>query len=375
MLNSEIHRRDVFAQLLWSQSWEDPELDLASLALGPGDRLLVVTSGGCNALSLLTEGPREVVAIDMNGAQSMLLELKLAGIRALDHEEFLNLLGVRFVEEGPPRAAPAGALYRRLRDVLPDAARRFWDGRTALIERRLVNAGRYERHLARFRALLRLFRGGKVDDLLRQSAATQRDFYRERWDGRGWRLFFRIFFSRFVLGRGGLDPQFFRFVAGDPSFGDHWLKLAEHVLTELPVRENYFLAQICTGRYLHRRAVPRYLDPRRFDALKRCADRVRVVTDELERFLFTEPDASCDAFSMSNVFEWMDRPHYAALLQELWRVGRPGARLCYRNLLVHRERPAELAGRLRSHQAAARRLLPRDRSFVYSNFVLEEVMK
>ena len=374
-MKSYIHQRPVFETLLFAQSWEDPELDIEALQISPSDRALVVTSGGCNALSLLTTGPKELIAIDMNPLQTWLLELKLAGIRALSHEMFLRLLGVEFIEEPSSTDTAPTELYGHARGFLPAEARDFWDRNSHLIERGVLQVGRYEAYLATLRRVLRiLVGGGTLRDLFRQQLASQETFYRERWDRFAWRLFMRIFCSRYILGKRGLDSEFFKYVKGVPSFGEHWLGLTKHVLTDLPVRENYFLTQIVFGKYLNREAVPRYLHARYFEDLKRYADRVRIVTQELEGFLLQSPSASIDKFALSNVFEWVDEPMYERLLQEIWRAASPGGRICYRNLLVRRERPASLAHRLRSHPDEAQRLLWHDRSFVYSNFVLEEII-
>lgn len=375
-MESKIRQRPVFEKLLFAQSWEDPELDIEALQITPSDRVLVVTSGGCNALSLLTMEPQELIAIDMNPVQSWLMELKLAGIRALCHEEFLRLLGVQFIEEPNPTPASASALYAKIRDLLSPGAQSFWDRNVGMIHSGVLQSGRYEQYLRVFRRLLWLIQGGHtMRELMNQSPDTQRAFYRAHWDRPTWRLFFRIFFSRRVLGYGGLDPEFFKYTNGVGSFGEHWRRLAEHVLADLPVRDNYFVAQICFGSYLNRVAAPRYLHPGHFDRLKACAGRVQIVTKELEQFLLRSKPEHIDKFALSNVFEWVDEGTFEQLLREIWRVATPAARLCYRNLLVRRGRPESLAAQLRPHREPARQLLWRDRSFVYDNFVIEEVVK
>ncbi len=56
-LATPILERPVFERLLFSQCWEDPRMDAESLCLKPGKTALVVTSGGCTALSLALLGP------------------------------------------------------------------------------------------------------------------------------------------------------------------------------------------------------------------------------------------------------------------------------------------------------------------------------
>ena len=61
--------------------------------IGPDDRILVITSAGCNALDYLLDSPMSVHAIDANPRQNALLELKAAGIRTLDYEDFFKIFG------------------------------------------------------------------------------------------------------------------------------------------------------------------------------------------------------------------------------------------------------------------------------------------
>jgi S-adenosylmethionine-diacylglycerol 3-amino-3-carboxypropyl transferase len=360
---NSIHRQSVFERVLFAQCWEDPEMDRQALRLEVDEVALVVTSGGCTALSLALERPGRIIAVDMNSAQTRLLELKIAGARALDHGGYLELLGVR-----PSRRRRE--LYRASRVHLSPEAVRFWDAHEKLIQGNLIRSGRYEQYLNACRKLLLVIQGPRrIRRLFElESADDRRRFYREEWDGVRWRLFFRTFFSRPILGRFGLDPAFFTYVDGVTSFGEHFRRLAEHVIVDLPARDNYFLAQICLGHYLNERAVPPYLRADNFDRLRRSLDRIEPRTAELESLLHGLPDGSVDAFALSNVFEWVSPDVFERILGEIHRVGSPGARICYRNLLVRRTHPASCDGQFRPDRDLAAKLLFEDRSFVYSNF-------
>jgi len=80
-------------QLVYNACWEDPRLDREALRLGPDDTVVVITSAGCNALDYALDGPRRIHAVDLNPRQNALLELKQAGIRALDFETFFQMFG------------------------------------------------------------------------------------------------------------------------------------------------------------------------------------------------------------------------------------------------------------------------------------------
>src|SRR5205807_9594339 len=79
--------------LIYNTCWEDPALDREALDFRPDDRVLVITSAGCNALDYLLAGAGEVNAVDMNPRQNAVLELKVAAIRGLDYDSFWELFG------------------------------------------------------------------------------------------------------------------------------------------------------------------------------------------------------------------------------------------------------------------------------------------
>ena len=90
--------------LLYNTCWEDPAVDHQALNLNADSEVVVITSAGCNALDYAlgdpqnqrAEAPRRVLAVDANPWQTAVIELKIAGIRALDHTDFLPYLATAF---------------------------------------------------------------------------------------------------------------------------------------------------------------------------------------------------------------------------------------------------------------------------------------
>src|ERR1700756_5159559 len=114
-------------RLVYTQIWEDPEADLAALQLPLGSTIVTISSGGCNALSYLTAQPAQVYAVDPNEAHLSLLKLKLAGIRAFSrYSDFWQFFG-------EASSSANAQLYRdRLRPMLDDEARAYWDKRNVI---------------------------------------------------------------------------------------------------------------------------------------------------------------------------------------------------------------------------------------------------
>src|SRR5882757_3447443 len=82
-------------KLVFTHNWEDPESDQAALKIKSGDALFAITSGGCNVLGFLLADPEIIYSVDINPAQSCLLELKIAAIKALTFEEFIGFAGLQ----------------------------------------------------------------------------------------------------------------------------------------------------------------------------------------------------------------------------------------------------------------------------------------
>src|SRR4051812_40051699 len=131
-------------ELRYSTVWEDHLLLERGLDLHPGDDVLVLSSAGDNVLNLLLREPRRIVALDVNPAQSALVELKIAAIALLDHPRFIQLLGVAPCDDRL-------ALYESVRPRLSQQSRAWWDDHTAAIQSGIVESGRLERFIGGFR--------------------------------------------------------------------------------------------------------------------------------------------------------------------------------------------------------------------------------
>lgn len=368
-MKSEIASRADFSQIRYAQCWEDADVLVEALDVGPGKVVVSIASAGDNSFALLARGAERVTALDLNPAQLACVELRAAAYRELAHPELLELIG--------SVAAPAlrrRTHYQRCRPLLEEKARAFWDARRADVEGGIGGAGKFERYFASFRDwVLPLVHDRRtVDALLRPRTLEEREaFYRTTWDGWRWRTLFRIFFSRFVMGRLGRDPSFFRYVRG--SVGDRILERTRHALVALDPSQNPYLQWILYGR--HPAALPFALREENFQAIRANLDRLEWRQSSLEEYLEEVGPAAVDAFNLSDVFEYGSDENYRLILEKLVRASRPGARLAYWNMLAPRSRPDDFADRLKPLSELAARLHRADKAFFYSRFVVEEVVR
>jgi S-adenosylmethionine-diacylglycerol 3-amino-3-carboxypropyl transferase len=198
----------------------------------------------------------------------------------------------------------------------------------------------------------------------------RRYFYDNAWDNRRWRLIFKAFFSRFLLGCFGRDPKFFNYVNGDVS--TRFLARAQYGMTALNPANNPYLQWIFFG--CHKTALPYALRPENFEKIQKNIEKLEWRRQSVEDFLTTQDAASIDRYNLSDIFEYMSPDNYQRLLERLIACGHSGTRLAYWNLLVPRQRPDYLADQLKSLSSLADELHLRDKTFFYSAFILEEVV-
>ena len=364
-MRSEVAARANNCRLRYAQCWEDADVLLQALDVRPGHVCLSIASAGDNTLALLCRGPERVIAVDHNPAQIASLELRVAAYRTLAYAEVREILGSL-----PSRRREQ--LYRRLRPCLSADARRFWDARPDAIAQGVGGAGKFEGYFRIFRdkILPLIHPPACVTRLLQGGTRAERErFYDEVWDTWRWRLLFRIFFSRLVMGRLGRDPGCFRYVEG--GVANQILARARYALTALNPADNPYIQWILTGR--HTTALPYTLRPEHFSTIRDHLDRLEWRCCSLHEYLATCGDRGIDRFNLSDIFEYMSAEEYHRSLERLIRAGNRGGRLAYWNLLADRRRPAHLGDRLRPMTDLASRLHAGDKAFFYGNFVLEEI--
>lgn len=359
-----VRDRIVWDAVRYASVWEDADVLCEALApVASGARLLSIASAGDNALALLTLDPEEVVAVDLSPAQLACLELRVAAFRYLDDADLLGFLGV---EPIPARER----LYRGLRGELGEGARAYWDARPELVAGGIIHAGRFERYLRAFRRrVLPLVHSRATIEALRapRDVDERRRFYDDRWDTLRWRLLFRIFFSRTVMGRFGRDAAFFDQVEG--TVADRILDRTRYALRELPVRSNPYVAYIMTGTFPPE-ARPRYLRDEHRGVIRDRLDRVRPVHGSVAE----AGDGPFDGFNLSDIFEYMSPEEHARTYTALVDRASAGARLVYWNLLAPRGRPAADAHRVEPLTASASALHARDRAWFYGALHVDEVV-
>jgi S-adenosylmethionine-diacylglycerol 3-amino-3-carboxypropyl transferase len=365
-MKSEIEEKANFSEIRYAQCWEDADVLLEALDVKPGDRCVSIASAGDNTLALLSKKPAEVFALDLNSSQLACLELRAAAYRTLSHEELLILVGSK---EGKERLE----LYNRAKPFLSEEVKRYWDSHLDGIKQGIGKIGKFERYLSLFRTkILPCIHSQKtISFFLENHEKKEREnFYKKRWDNWKWRIFFKIFFSRFVMGKLGRDPSFFEYVKHDVPV--RILARARHAFVELNPYENPYLQWILTEN--HKTSLPYALRPENFESIRENLDALKIRRSSLEKFLESSSEKSINRFNLSDIFEYMSFQNYTQLLEKIIKAGKPGSRLVYWNMMVLRKKPETLSTQLKELENLARELHLKDKTFFYSGLAVEEII-
>jgi S-adenosylmethionine-diacylglycerol 3-amino-3-carboxypropyl transferase len=358
----------VFDNVLYSQCWEDPQLDREAFKIKKDDVVFSITSGGCNLLTFLIDDPESVIALDLNPYQNYLLELKIAAFKFLSYDKMLEFLGIH-------KSKNRITTYDTIKYSLSEEACKFWNANLKKIEKGIINCGRYEDYMKLLRNCIRLMVSKRtIKNFFEIDVTSQRKvLYDKKWNNWRWKLFTKVLLSRKTMSL-LFDEAFFKYLKENFSFGDHFASKTKRALTELPVKENYFLRYILLGNY-DDRFLPYYLRRENYELIRNRLHKIKIVTDSCDNFFGRLPADSISKFNFTNIFEWISEEAFENLLKETIRVARKGAVMTYRNLLVPREHSESLSDQIVSDKISAEQLHEKDLAFIYNKYVVERIIK
>lgn len=359
---SNIQKEVDFSIIRYANCWEDADVLLQALALAPGADICCIASAGDNALALLATHPNRVDAFDISPVQLHLTELKKCAFNKLSHEELLKFLGVNHTAK-----EERIKLFEQLQNGLSNAANNYWKQHLSLIENGVINTGKFEHYFKLFRRwFLPLVHSQKtVAHLLEaKTAESQKAFYKNTWNNWRWQALMAVFFSRFVMGKYGRDPQFLQQVK--VPVNQFIRSKAEAHLQSVHCTSNAFLQMIFTGNYQNN--LPFYLRRENYDAIKANLHKLNLVQADATQLIMHRP---YDAYCLSNIFEYMSANSFEEIVQHWKSIIPQKSKLAFWNLMVPRSF-AESDSKAFQKVQVDPTLLEGDAGFFYNRFCLEE---
>ena len=366
-MESEVSKKVDFSIIRYAQCWEDPEILLEALDIKEGDVCMSIVSAGENSFATLTKDPGKVIGIDLNPVQLKLTELKKAAFLGLEYEEMLEFLGFR-------ESKKRDQYFQKLEVHLSAETKEYWIKNMDLIKAGVINTGRFDNFFQIFRkkVLCLVHSKKRVKELLEKKTKEERyEFYNKKWNNLRWKILFRIFFSKFIVGKLGRDPRLFDY-ADSTSLSGVMSERAKYAFTELDVSENPYVEYILTGKYT--KNLPLAMRKENFQKIKSNLNRLELHNVSIEEYLEASGE-TVDKFNLSDIFEYISSEKYKELLEKIYDFSSDNAVLAYWNMIVTRRRPEELKNKIIPLEEISKELHSRDKTFFYSGFVVERIKK
>ena len=385
-MKSEVKENRVdFSLIRYSQCWEDTEVLLESLNIQENDICFGILSAGDNVFSMLAENPKKVVALDISFPQIALAKLKKEVFNSLSYEEMLEFMGVM-------KSDKRIEIYDRIKENLDKEVKEYWDFNKEAIQKGILHAGKFEKFFKIFREKILPFVHSKkrIEKLLEKKSRQERiEYYDKYWNNFRWKLMFKLFFSKYIVGKLGRDKEFFRYA--EKNISEEMKERSRYALCELNPYENPYINYILTGNY-RKDCLPYFLRKENFDKIIKNLHKVEILQSSVEEYL-DQIDFKIDKFNLSDIFEYMSAENYSKLMEKIYDNAENNALLAYWNLIVERnsekldykKTDSEIAvtgketnvngKKYERMKELDRKLHEKDMTFFYTDFVVEKVIK
>ena len=351
-----------FDIIRYANCWEDADILLHGLSPEPGNKILSIGSAGDNSFSLLCHQPEVVVAVDVNETQLYLIALKKACFQNLAWEEILEFLGFHPSENRLK-------VFQSIKKDLSAAASRYWESNTKLIEEGVVFQGKFEKYFQFFcrKILPWIHSKATIEAFFKEKGAPEQEkFYHDEWNTWRWRLLFRIFFSKYVMGKWGRDPEFLRQVNG--SVSRFVFEKAEKHLKTAEAQKNFILYFNLNGHFGN--LLPHYLRRENYELIKQNLPQLRTVKGYAQQAIKEWGPFHC--MNLSNIFEYMDEQVFAKTAEELVEGLIKDGKLAYWNLMVPRRISLIFPQQVVCEESISQALTQKDKGFFYSQFIIDK---
>lgn len=385
-----VHGRNI----VYNQCWEDPRLDRVALELTPQDRVVVITSAGCNALDYALAGAGHVHAVDMNSKQNHLLELKQVGLKHLDYPTFWKLFGKGSLPEWEDVYPSV------LRPNMTSEARRFWDHKGILFRQGRRKSFYFRCTSGTFAWFVNYYvdRVAKMRDavnaLLAAENVEQQKSLFDQYDlaKKLWKPMIKFAMRRDVtLSLLGVPRAQRRQI--DEGYPGGILQFVmdrvEAVFTKIPLKDNYAWRVYLTGEYSPE-ACPEYLKQDNFERLKNgVANQVSRHTNTMQGFLEGQSEP-ITRFILLDHMDWLSKDPAKKILTAEWQAivdrAAPNARVLWRSAGLDGTfiNPIEvnIDGKKKSlkeilsyNERLANELHPQDRVHTYGSFCIADIRR
>lgn len=338
-------------------SQEDALTESKALDLKPHDNLLCIASAGEIPLNILALHDIEITAVDTELPQIHLSKLKLQATLNLESDQAAGFLGFMKMNKFERKN-----IFQSLRPKLSKDEHAFWEQHIRHIENGVINTGRFEQYISRFRPIVRSIIGRrKLSKLLTfKNIEKQREFFNKEINSFFLRLLFKIIFHPRIYKNRGIQEKGL-INERDSNMSTFFFSRLRDFCTSTLSRQNYYYQYTFWGHVIHREALPEYLQPSGQINIRNRQDQLRFEHCTFSQSLQHHKPFYFNKFHLSNIGDWMDSNDFKALLFLINKKAADTSSIVYRYIHLYHPIPENLTNVFQENLVKGNNLMKNDR--------------
>jgi len=323
-------------KIIFGMTWEDYSVDREALKFCSNDRVVTITSGGCNVLNTALENPKEIITVDRNPFQNNLLRDKIDSIRNMPYLDYIKKF--------------------------------FFIGNNLGVVGRLSIVRQLAEHYCGSKALNVFFSSDKLSE--------QKKYYHSILEPKLWNTATKnaplplMFFW-------GVHPRqiFYSLIKARWSFKSTFKSRFDRIFTHIPINKNYFWQQILLGQFVNNEHSIPYLKFNNFSRLKKAELNIKIKQGDITDILKKTKTGFINKFNLSDTPEFMNNKSRHTLWSEVIRSAVPHAKVVYRSFAPDVYPPKEFGNQLKYNEGLSEKLTHREMTGCYNNVYAFDILK
>lgn len=303
------HEVDInHPSFLYHISWEDPKEDEKIMDWNENDVVLTLTGGGCNIFDLLLKNVKKVVTVDINKAQTALMEFKILAFKYLPYDDVWKLFGEGY-------HADINTIYDTIKYYMTKESQEFWNTRIWYFRKGLYNQGGMGKIGQYVRYFLKLF---NINLLNFMSLEDQTNYWNSCTLVKIYKsnnMYLKMMISKILKNEWlcwfGLGVPKNQLDLIEKSMFDYLFDTLDPIMTTMLVKDNYFYYNIFAGKFT-KETCPNYLKEENFEKIKNNLHKIKLVNntllDELQQDIYTK-------VILMDHLDWMNETYAETLLK------------------------------------------------------------
>lgn len=303
---------------IYSQSWEDGEVDLRAYNLDENSVICMITTGGDNVLNYLAHGVKHITSVDMNCYQNYLLEIKKAIVITQSRENALEIIG-------KSNYKLLNSQWVNIKNQLSPEAKKWWEKNLQKFTN-FWHSGIVGVFVIIIKTILWIFSLDTFVKNLNKNPNKNKELYWENINKINFMCSFISFFLKYLIPFIGVPSKQFK-LNTDTKFVN---KVLKRILLN-DWENNYFYVPYTNAGTWNDKCCPLYLKDGYYEKLKqklKDQDSLKIITNKMD---IISSDKKFNRIILLDHMDWMDDDNIIEEFNNLKKISSDDCLYCWRS--------------------------------------------